>query len=71
MEKLRRNEFIDLMEANELLYEEFEYFIKADIPNIGDITYYPKKNKLQISKGNIWKDNAFYFIKKHLQELEK
>ena len=70
MNQLRRNEFIDLMESNELLYEESDYYIKADIPKLGNITYYPKKNKLQINKGNVWKDDGFCFIKKHLESLK-
>lgn len=69
MNELRRNEFKDLLEMNELLFEETSSFIKADIPKIGEITYYPKANKLQICKGNIWKEDGFYFVKNHLKNL--
>jgi hypothetical protein len=71
MKNLRLNEFKDLLEMHELLFEESDYFIKADIPVIGNVTYYPKKNRLQINKGNIWKDNGFYFIKNHLNNQKK
>ena len=66
MEKLRRNEFKDLLEINELLFQEFEYFIKADIPKLGKVTYYTKKNRLNINKENKWIDEGFNFIKNHL-----
>jgi len=68
MKDLRQNEFVDLMEMNELLYEVFEYFIKADIPGLGNVTYYPKKNKLHITKQNEWKENGFYFVKNYLSK---
>lgn len=67
MKKLRKNEFIDLLQINELIYEELEHSVLADIPKLGSVTYYPKSNKLQIHKGNKWIENGFYFIKKHLQ----
>ena len=63
MTELRRNEFKDLLEINRLLFIEQGTFIKADIPNLGTITYYPKSNRLQINKGNEWKDDGFNFIK--------
>jgi len=55
MEQLRKNEFKDLLEMNELLFVEENHFVKADIPQLGNITYYPKSNRLQINKGNKWK----------------
>jgi hypothetical protein len=63
MTELRRNEFKDLLEINNLLFIEQIAFIKADIPNLGTVTYYPKSNRLQINKGNEWKDDGFNFIK--------
>jgi hypothetical protein len=71
MEQLRKNEFKDLLEMNELLYEEFAYHIRADIPEIGEVTYYPKKNRLNIHKSNKWQDNGFYFIKNHLNKISQ
>ena len=69
MIEIRRNEFKDLLEMNELLFVENSSFIKADIPELGEITYYPKANKLQICKGNTWKEDGFYFIKNHLKKI--
>lgn len=66
MKELRSNEFKSLLEMNELLFWEYPSFIKADIPGIGEITYYPKANKIQICKGNKWIENGFYFVKNHL-----
>lgn len=70
MEQLRKNEFKDLLEMNEFLFIEEKTFIKADIPKLGNITYYPKSNRLQINKGNEWKDDGFYFVKNHLKSLK-
>ena len=69
MKELRANEFKSLLEMNELLFWEYPTFIKADIPRLGEITYYPKANRVQISKGNTWQDDGFYFIKNHLSKL--
>ena len=66
-----RNEFIDLMEMNELVYKEHEFYIFADIPFLGTVTFYPKKNSLNIHKGNKWeKGNGLIFIKNHLQQKD-
>jgi len=70
MEQLRKNEFKDLLEMNELLFVEENHFIKADIPKLGNVTYYTKSNRLQINKGNIWKDDGFYFVKNHLKNIK-
>lgn len=67
MEKLRRNEFKDLLEINELMFEEKQYSIVSDIPKIGTITYYPKSNKLNIHKSNKWIENGFIYIKTTLK----
>jgi hypothetical protein len=70
MTELRQNEFKNLLEINELLFWEYSKFIKADIPELGEITYYPKANRLQISKTNKWESEGFYFIKNHLNNLK-
>jgi hypothetical protein len=71
MVELRRNEFLSLMELNELLFWEFAKFIKADIPGLGEVTYYPKGNRLQINKTNKWEDDGFYFVKNHINKDRK
>ena len=67
MNTLRRNEFKDLLEMNELLFEEKEYSIVSDLPKIGTITYFPKSNKLQVHKTNEWIDNGFIYVKNLLK----
>ena len=52
MTKIRKNEFMDMLEINDLLFVEQEHFIHSNIPEIGKITYYPKSDKLQICKTN-------------------
>ena len=60
---IRRNEFLDLMNINGLIYQEKEHCIVSDIPKIGTITYYQKSNKIHVHKGNNWIDNGFIYIK--------
>lgn len=67
MKDLRRNEFIDMLEMAEVLYEANEKFIKCDIPNLGSVTYYPKSDKLQINKTNSWMEYGFTFVKQFLE----
>lgn len=69
MIELRKNEFTSLLEMNELLFWENTTFIKADIPQIGEITYYPKANRIQVNKGNKWIDDGFNFTKIHLKKI--
>jgi len=71
MKDLRRNEFIDMLEMAELLFEANEKFIKCDIPTLGSVTYYPKANKLQINKSNSWEENGFEFVKNILSNTIK
>jgi len=71
MKDLRRNEFVDMLEMAELLYEANEKFIKCDIPTLGSVTYYPKANKLQINKSNSWEENGFEFVKNILGMFTK
>ena len=71
MTELRKNEFKDLLEMNEILVLEFEHYIAADIPEIGTINYYPKSNRIQIHKGNKWENDGYNFIKKHFKKLEE
>jgi hypothetical protein len=66
MQEVRRNEFKDLLEMNELMFVEHTDFIKADIPELGACTYYPKKNRLNIHLGNKWESDGFYFVRNHL-----
>jgi len=63
MNTLRKNEFKNLLEMNELLFEEKDYSIVSDLPKIGTITYYPKSNKIQVHKTNEWIENGFIYIK--------
>lgn len=66
MKDLRKNEFIDMLQIAEILYEESDKFIKCDIPTLGAVTYFPKANKLQIDKVNKWEENGFEFVKRIL-----
>ena len=68
MEELRKNEFIDLMNLNELLYQVKPNNIIADIPTLGQITYYYKTDKIQVHKDNTWLSEGFYVIKDILKE---
>lgn len=69
MKELRKNEYIDLLEMNELIFEDKEHSIVADIPKIGNTTYYPKSNKVLIHKENKWEEDGFYYIKKTLKNV--
>ncbi len=71
MTELRKNEFKDLLEMNELLFIEQAHFIQADIPKLGNITYYPKSNKLQISNGNKWENDGYNYTKSFLKQTTK
>jgi len=67
MKELRRNEYVDMLEMKELIFEEKDHSIIADLPNIGTASYFPKSNKLQIHKGNKWIENGFYYVKNKLK----
>jgi hypothetical protein len=69
MTEIRKNEFMDMLEMNDLLFVEHEHFIHSNIPEIGKITYYPKSDKLQIHKTNKWELGGFNFIKTHLKKI--
>ena len=69
MTEIRKNEFMDMLEMNDLLFVEQEHFIHSNIPEIGKITYYPKSDKLQICKTNKWELSGFNFIKTHLKKI--
>jgi hypothetical protein len=69
MTELRRNEFKDLLDMNEIIFIEHPHFIQSDITKIGNITYYPKSDKLQICKGNKWELEGYNFIKNHLKTV--
>ena len=71
MKDLRRNEFIDMLEMAELLFEEKDNFISCDIPTLGKVTYYPKADKLQINRTNKWEEGGFEFVKNVLDEKIK
>lgn len=70
MREVRRNEFKDLLEMNELMFIESTDFIKVDIPELGACTYYPKKNRFNIHRGNKWESDGFYFVKSHLIKIK-
>lgn len=63
MTELRKNEFIEMLLKADLLYDDRLKFIHCEIPTLGKITYYPKANKVQISRTNTWKENGLEFIK--------
>ena len=63
MTELRHNEFIDLLEMEEILFEDKGKLIQTSLPDIGTVTYYPKSDRLQITKSNSWKDGGFSFVK--------
>lgn len=67
MSSLRKNEFKDLLEMNELLFDEKDYSIVCDLPELGTITYYQKSNKLQVHKTNKWIENGFIHVKNLLK----
>jgi hypothetical protein len=67
MKDLRKNEFKDLLEMNELIFEEKDYSIIADLPKLGSVTYYPKSNKIQVHKTNIWIENGYIYVKNLLK----
>lgn len=69
LETIRRNEFKDLLEVNELIFEEHEFRIVAQLPEIGAVTYFPKADKLQIHSDNDWKKDGYYFVKNHIKKL--
>jgi hypothetical protein len=71
MKQLRKNEFIDMLEMAEILYEEKENFIKCDIPGLGSITYYPKADRVQINRNNTWEQGGFQYIKNILYRITK
>ncbi len=65
--ELRKNEFKDLLETNELIFIEKEFAVLVDLPTLGACTYYPKANKLHIHKDNKWELNGYYYTKNHLK----
>jgi len=71
MKELRRNEFIDMLEMLEILYEAKDKFIKCDIPTLGAVTYFPKANKVQIDKSNEWVEHGFEYVKSILNSTTK
>ena len=68
MTTLRKNEFMDMLEMRELLFEDKDKFIHCDIPTLGKVTYYPKSDKLQINRTNKWEEGGFQFVKNILYE---
>lgn len=63
MKDLRRNEFIDMLEMAELLFEEKDNYISCYIPTLGSVSYFPKADKVQIHRTNKWEEGGFEFIK--------
>lgn len=68
MKDLRRNEFIDMLEMAEVIFNEHEKFIKFELPFLGNCTFYPKANKVQIDKNNKWEENGFDYVKNILKK---
>ncbi len=69
MKQIRYNEVKDLLDQKEVMYIEGEYSsLQIQMPNLGECTYWAKKDKLHIHKQNKWIDNGFYFIKKQIQD---
>lgn len=68
MQGIRRNEFKDMLQMNDLMFVEHTDFIRVDIPELGECTYYPKKNRLNIHKGNKWESDGFYYVRNHLNK---
>lgn len=63
MKDLRKNEFVDMLEMADILFEDKGTFIHCDIPTLGKITYYPKADKIQINKTNSWEEGGFNIVK--------
>lgn len=59
MKDLRRNEFVDMLNIAELLYEVSDNHIKCVIPTLGKVTYFPKADKINVHIGNEWFDDGF------------
>lgn len=68
MKDLRRNEFIDMLNMAEVLHQEHDKFIKFELPFLGNCTFYPKANKVQIDKNNKWEENGFDYVKNILNK---
>lgn len=71
MTELRKNEFIEMLQKADLLFEDKIKFIHCEIPTLGKITYYPKANKVQISRNNTWEENGFEFVKNILNTTNR
>ena len=71
MTELRKNEFIEILLEADLEYDDRLKFIHCEIPTLGKITYYPKANKIQISKTNTWEENGLQFVKNILNSTVK
>jgi hypothetical protein len=71
MTTLRKNEFMDMLEMNNLLFEDKDKFIHCDIPTLGKVTYYPKSDKLQICQKNKWVELGFLYVKTILSSTTK
>ncbi|MFO0089974.1 MAG: hypothetical protein ACK518_04160 [bacterium] len=63
MKDLRKKEFIEMLQASQIEFEEKNNFIKCNIPSLGSITYYPKADKVQIDRNNHWEQGGFEFVK--------
>jgi hypothetical protein len=71
MTELRKKEFIEMLEKSGLLFEDKEKFIHCDIPTLGKITYYPKANKVQISRTNTWEVDGLKYVRSVLCSTTK
>jgi len=62
MVQLRKNQFIEMLDTAKIFFDDKDKFIHCHIPTLGKITYYPKANKIQISKTNTWEENGFEYV---------
>lgn len=68
MTELRKNEFIDMLEMAEVLFEDKGNFINCDIPTLGKCSYYPKANKINVHIGNKWLEEGFERVNRILSK---
>lgn len=71
MTELRKNEFIEMLQKADLLFEDKIKFIHCDIPTLGKVTYYPKANKVQISRTNTWEVDGLEYVRSILASTTK
>ena len=64
MKQIRYNEVKDLLDQKEIMYIEGEYSsLQIQMPNLGECTYWAKKDKLHIHKKNEWIHDGYYALR--------